>query len=67
LHPQKNIETVGTATDSIAGNADTLRVAGGKSGQHGPPYFLTGRLQGGKGPADSECHRKTDRPEIIEG
>jgi len=49
-----------TAADSIAGR--TLRgPAGGKSGQREPPYFLTGRQLGGKGPADSKCHRKKNR------
>lgn len=49
-----------TAADSIAGS--TLRgTAGGKSGQHEPPYFLTGRRQEGKHPADRKGHRKTNR------
>ena len=39
--------------------------AGGKSGQHEPPYFLTGRRQEGKRPADSKCRRKQTAPQGV--
>ena len=57
---QESTLTTKTVTVSIAGSA-CKRAARGKSGQLEPPYFLTGRRQEGKRPADSKCHRKTNR------
>ena len=53
------IERQRTLSPAAASQGD---VAGGKSGQHEPPYFLTGRRQEGKRPVDSKCHRKINRP-----
>lgn len=59
LKQRKHFDII-AATDSIAGSG--LRAAaGGKSGQHESPYFLTGRGLGGKSPVHSKCHRKINR------